>query len=1108
MKRFILFLMIVGISFQMIFAKGGRRPQPIHGQPDAALSGTSSQKFAEKTKFHTVLVKEDISLPRYPAVSPDAQNIVFSYRSDIWISSIDGGEARRITDHIADDIRPVFSPDGKHIAFSSDRKGNYDVYVIPVEGGLPRQVTFRSSDDLVSDWSSDGKSIIFLSRRDIHFYYGNIGTYKISIKGGMPTPVINQMAKNSKLSPGDKLIAFNINRVPDFRQRYRGSANNDIYTCDLETNTYSKLTNHPGNDKWPVFGGSRIFYVSDKDNTFNIWKMNTDGSDKTQVTFHKGDQVRFPAVSADGKIIVYEYLDKLYRKDEGKDPYPLKIYAPSDYKTDPVVTKHYTSDASEMAVSAGGEFIAFVIRGEIFLLKKDWEKAKNLTNNAAREKNISWSPDGKSLLFTSDRNGNNDLFLISSASDKDIYFTFDYDTKSLTQSEKEEYSGMFSPDGEKIAYIEGNGNLVMMDKDGKNKRTIWEGWSLQPNFQWSPDSGYIAFSREDNNFNQDVYIYELNQDKIYNISMHPDDDHTPCWSPNGRFLYFLSKRSDNNTDIWQVALTKQWYDMTEDEWKQFLEKEEKKDDEKEKSKKPKGKPDVSPVTIDFKDIRLRMTHITRLLGEELELVITDDSKNIVFTAQNDEGAGLYSIKWNGKDKTVLVPKVPAPSALTLIKGKKGTDCYYISNGKLYQLKLNLSTGNGKGSANAAPKAIPFGARLVIDRFKENSQKFDEAWRLMRDNFYDPNFHGADWDALYKKYRPWALQTMTIPDFNFVFTMMLGELNASHLGIYAPDRGRTEPGDVTTGLIGVLFDPAFSGPGFKVKKVLRDSPADRYQSKLYPGDIITAINGEPVAGDSNFYRIMAYRVNEKVLLEVLREKGKQKQTINIEITPVDNQGQMVYQTWIEETREKVEQLSDGKLAYLHIQGMGWPNLEKFEDELYSVAHGKEGLIIDVRYNGGGWITDYLLQILMTQQHAVTIPRGGGKGYPHSRRSIFSWSRPIVVLINHQSYSNAEIFPWAIRTLKRGPIVGKQTFGAVISTGGTALIDGTFLRLPFRGWYVNDGTMTNQELHGCKPHYPVENLPGEESAGIDRQLQKAVEVLQQEVEKSQKDSIWRG
>lgn len=1047
----------------------------------------------------------DISLLRYPAVSPDAKHIAFSFQSDIWISSIDGGSARRITDHIADDTRPVFSPDGKRIAFSSQRKGNYDVYVIPVEGGVPRQVTFRSSNDFVTDWTADGKNVIFFSARDIHFYYGNNGTYKIAVGGGMPVPVIHQMAKNSKLSPDNQIIAFNINRVPDFRQRYRGPANNDIYTCNLKTRTYAKLTTHKGGDKWPVFGGDRIYYVSDDGSTqtFNIWRMNSDGSDKTRVTSHKGDQVRFPAVSKDGKILVYEYMNKLYRKDEGKEPYPLKIYAPSDYKTEPVTTKNYTADASEMAASHDGKFIAFVIRGEIFVLKKDWQKAKNITGSPAREKDISWSPDGKSLLFTSDRNGNNDIFLLatSAKSQKDIYHTFDYNLRQLTDSEAEEHGAFFSPDGEKIAYIEGKGNLVIVDKDGKNKKYVRESWNMK-DIQWSPDGNYIAFSWMDNNFNQDVYVYWLKQDKVFNISMHPDDDHTPRWSPDGRFLYFLSKRADNNTDIWRVALSKQWFDMSEDEWKELLEKEEDDDDEENKEKKEA----VQPIFIDFKEIHLRMTHLTRLLGEEQELVLTGDGKNIIFSAENDEGSGIYSIQWDGKEKKVLLAKVTGPGDLTVTEEGKKEKFYYRSDGKLY--KIDITKLDKKETKTFTVDNIPFAARLVVDRFKENAQKFDEGWRTMRDKFYHPQFHGADWNDLYRKYRPWAIDAVTIHDFNYVFTMMLGELNASHLRISAPDWRKKRPGDVTTGLIGVLFDPQFNGPGFKVKKVLRYSPADRFQGKLYEGDIITAVNGEAVGKNQNFYRMMENRADEKVMLEVIRNKGKQKQKLNIGITTVARQNEFVYKTWIHETREKVNQLSNSKFAYLHIQGMGWPNLEKFENELFSLANGKEGLIIDVRYNGGGWITDYLLQVLMTKQHAYTIPRDGGKGYPHGRRSIFSWSKPIVVLINHQSYSNAEIFPWSIRTLKRGPLVGKQTFGAVISTGGMFLIDKSWLRLPFRGWYVNDGTETNQELNGCPPDYMVENLPGEESVGKDRQLEKAVEVLKKEVEKSKKDNIWRG
>ncbi|MCK5220297.1 MAG: peptidase S41, partial [Candidatus Aminicenantes bacterium] len=284
--------------------------------------------------------------------------------------------------------------------------------------------------------------------------------------------------------------------------------------------------------------------------------------------------------------------------------------------------------------------------------------------------------------------------------------------------------------------------------------------------------------------------------------------------------------------------------------------------------------------------------------------------------------------------------------------------------------------------------------------------------------------------------------------------------------------------------------------------LKGSPAFHKNSRLSADDIITSVNGEKAGLASNFYMFMEDKAGEPVMLQILR--GEEK--LDVEITPVSSNRNFIYDSWIERNQKKVDELSGGKLAYLHIQSMGWTNLEKFERELHSVAYGKEGLVIDVRYNGGGWITDYLLQILTTKQHAVTIPRDGGKGYPHGRRSIFAYTKPIVVLINQMSYSNAEIFPWSIRTLKRGTLVGKQTFGAVISTGGTALIDGTWLRLPFRGWYVNDGTMTNMELNGCPPDVPVENLPGEEIKGVDRQLNKGVEVLLEKVKESAKSKIW--
>ncbi len=465
------------------------------------------------------------------------------------------------------------------------------------------------------------------------------------------------------------------------------------------------------------------------------------------------------------------------------------------------------------------------------------------------------------------------------------------------------------------------------------------------------------------------------------------------------------------------------------------------------------------------------------------MVVSNDSKTIYFTAKNDNGVGLYKVDWNGKNRKTLFSKIKNPFNLIF----KNKSLFLISAGDI--VKIN----------NKNRKNINFKARMVINKLQENEEKFNEAWRKMRDNFYDPNFHGVDWNNMYNKYKKMAVNTVIPQDFDYVFRMMLGELNASHLGIYSPDSNFDRR--VRTGYLGVIFDFSDKGKGLKIKKVLLNSPAFRKISRLYEGDVILSINGKEIKNNTNIYKLLEDRVNEKVLLEVLRNKRK----IEIEITPSYSQTSFVYDTWVKENRKKVEKISKNEFAYLHIKGMSWPNLEKFEKELYSIANGKKGLIIDVRYNGGGWITDYLLQILMTKQHAVTIPRNGGKGYPHTRRSIFSWSKPIVVLINQQSYSNAEIFPWSIRTLKRGPLVGKQTFGAVISTGGTSLIDGTWLRLPFRGWYVNDGTMTNMENHGCPPDYPVENLPGEEYRGIDKQLIKAIEVLKELVKMSEKDII---
>ncbi len=1030
-----------------------------------------------------------ISLPRTPSVSPDGQYVVFSYNGDIWKVSIKGGRALRLTDNIGVEINPVYSPDGKYIAFSSDRNGNFDVFVMDSEGGIPRQLTFRDSSDYVTGWSPDGKYIIYHTPGTLHHFYRNYNVYKVPFNGGTPFMLIPEVSKNGVFNHKGDLVAFNFGTAPELRKRYRGTANIEIYLYNLKEKSFKKFTNFNGNDKWPKFSpdDKYVYFVSDrsKDMVFNLYKKDLKTGAVKQITFFKNGQVRFPSIANNKNVIVFEYKNKLYKVLNDGKPEEIKIYAPADYKDPVIVKKTYTSKADTMLISPDNKEIAFIVRGELFVMSEDGKLIKRLTTTPSRERDICWAEDGKSLYFTSDRDGNYNIFKISS-SDKGrdrLSETLKLKVERITNTPEDEGEMKLSPDKTKLAYIRGNGNLIVRDiKTGKEKAIV-KGWS-ELTFNWSPDSKWIAYSQDDNDFNTDIYIIPANGGKAYNISKHPDIDTDPVFSPDGKRLYFVSRRGemgertvDNNIDIFTVFLEKKYDQMNEYEYKRATENDK-------KSKKV-------DVKIDFDNINNRVKRLTSIYGHEYGIAVSPDSKSIAFASRNDRGGYLFLGKWDGLKFTVkkLTKSAVNPSEITF--DKKGKTIYF-------------KKGNGTfakiGVSGSGYKSIPFRAKVIINRALENAQKYNEGWRVLWNHFYDPHFHGIDWKKAGEYYKPWAIKTRTLNDFNYVFTMLLGELNSSHQGI----RGGWKKNEVRTGYIGVEFCPHYKGKGLRVHKVFKYSPANREISKLYPKDIILKVNEKEIGSHTNFYKLMEDTINKEVLLTVKR--GKETKEIIIRPVSYSTLKTIIYKNIVESRRAKVEKLSNGKLTYIHIRGMGTQNAREFEKELYSVAHGKDGLIIDVRNNGGGWITDLLLSMLMTRQHAITIPRGGGKGYPQGRRVFYNWPKPIVVLINPNSYSNAEIFPWSIRTLKRGKLVGEQTFGAVISTGAVFLIDGTYVRMPFRGWYVNDGTFTNMEHHGCPPDVYVPYKLGELSKGEDSQLTKALEVLRNEVRKAKKLKTW--
>ena len=1025
---------------------------------------------------------------RQPAPSPDGTRIAFSYRGDIWTVTPDGTDPTRLTVHPAYDAYPVWSPDGKWIAFSSKRHGNMDVFVIPAAGGKARRLTWHSADDVVSDFNRNSDEVLFYARYRGDHYYRDPILYTVPVAGGTPKPLFQDFGNMARFAPDGHRVAYVDHNPPWWRKDYRGPANMDIRVFDGRTGTFSdKLTTFDGNDYCPMWlDDSVLYYLSDTDGFMNVWKMSADGSGKEQITRVEEQNMAYAAIARDGSLIAIELNGKLLilatATGELKE---ITVTAPSDitYADMDILTEN--RGASDMIASPDGKQIAFVVYGDVFVMKTEKGKARNLTQDNFRQQDLAWSPDGKYLYFASDRSGNYDIFRVSSATNDPLYRTLELKTEQITRNPEDDMAPDLSPDGKQLAFMRGTGDIILADGDGRNQRIFLEHW-YPSDFSWSPDSRFIAYAMTDNMFNTDIYIRPVGEGNAVNITRHPDDDYSPEWTADGKMLYFLSHRDGYSNDVWYVYLTKADDQMTEEEREEAREsaKNMKKDKKKAKKAREEGEdenedePGIS-VAIDFDNIHKRIHKLTRLEGDEGSFAVSEDGEEIVFTARIKDQSSLWKIKRTGED-------------LEELKGTTGVaSIHYNKEAKVYFFRTG--TG-GLKSVTFKGKLENYGynAKVVTSTAAIRRQMFLECWRIMNNRFYDPDFHGEDWEAMKEKYMPLADQAASREDFDDVIRQMIGELNGSHLGIYPPSRGVR----FQTGSLGILTDYDHQENGWKVRRVLDGSPASYEKSRIYAGDVITAINGAPVGGNTSVYANLFDTVGERILLRVTGKDGKERKVTIEPVSPRETLNSL-YDDWVEQNRKLVTEYSGGRLGYVHIRSMDQTSYNQFQQEVYSEARDKDGLVIDVRNNGGGWTTDILLRIIGQKQHAFTIPRDGGKGYPDmERKQVFLWTHPIVVTCNEGSYSNAEIFSHAVKTLGLGKLVGMPTFGAVISTGGTRLIDGSYFRIPFRGWYVA-GTGQNMENGPAVPDYIVETQPEDEARGMDRQLKKAVQVLLQQL-----------
>lgn len=1025
-----------------------------------------------------------VRFARYPAPSPDGKQIAFSCQGDLWLVASTGGEARRLTVHEGYDYAPIWSPDGTRIAFTSDRYGNDDVFVLNLRNGSIQRLTFWSGRDRALGWTPDGKAVIFESSRDWEPYGAEGCAYVAPLSGGTPYRLHDIPGTYAVLSPDGERAAFIRRDSAWWRKGYRGSASGDIWIHHLKQNRFVRLTQDNIPDTQPLWSpnGKTLYFLSERDGTHNLWAIDVASRAVKQLTRYRGDGIRFPQIARNANLIAYEQgMDICTLDPVSGEIHILQIVAPAaDVRKPQESWQQVRGDVSEFAVAPNGKEVAFVVRGEVFVTRyPDGGTARRLTETVEPESGLTWSPDSKSLVFASERDGTTSLYLVTSDDPEEprLRRTSKLKTERLTNSPQPDTSPVFSPDGKKIAFRRGNGDLVLLDMETRKERILLHHWNLG-RFVWSPDSRWIAYELEDNEYNSDIYILSIENGKSVNVSRHPNNDINPSWSADGRALAFLSQRDGRNFNICYVFLRKADDEKSKADWQD--EEDAKYDAPKKPDEKPKEqKTEKEPVQIDFEDIHDRVRQVTRYVGGVQEIALSPDGKKIAFRSSYQGQSDLYVIGWDGSDEKRLTTGGTSPSDIRW--SSDGNTLTFLSRGRISR----IAAGGG------TVQSTDFNAQMRIDLAAEREYVFDAVWRTLNEVFYHPQFHGTDWASMRLKYRPYLQYVTEDRDFSAVVYLMLGELNSSHVG-FTP-RQTTNPASVQTGMLGVVWANSRDGEGLVVESVIPNTPAARTDVNLKPGERVLAINDRRITPTTNVWELLNGTVGEKTTLLVRSTDGKERMVTLRPISSADFR-RACYEHWTKRNRQWVEERSGGTLGYVHIQGMGEMNVYEFIRQLHAVAYGKKGLVIDVRFNGGGWTTDYLLAILMAKRHAYTLSRGGEPGYPQDRLPLYVWTKPIAVLCNERSFSNAEIFTHAIRTLKRGPVIGMPTGGGVISTGRRTLIDGSSVATPGRGWFTIDKG-ANMEHNGAVPDYVVEDLPQDIAEGRDRQLTKAVEVLRQ-------------
>lgn len=1054
-----------------------------------------------------------------PSLSPDGAEITFVSGGDIWTVPATGGEARLLVSHPDNESRPLYSPDGKYLAFVSSRTGNGDVYLLTIETGAIKRLTYDDGAEMLSGWSRDGKMLYFQSTsRDIA---GMNDIYRVSISGGTPMAVTADRYANEFYgvpSPDGKTLAFSARGIASNQWWRKGHSHLDeaeiwLYHMDSKkaATAYERVTEPGAKELWPMWSpdGKNIYYVSDRNQAQNLWMQPIGGKPTVLTTFTKG-RVLWPSIAYDGKTIVFERDFQLWKYDvTSRQAAPLSVRLRGVAASPAVERLKLSNQFRELTLSPDGKKVAFVAHGDVFAASsKEGGEAIRISHTAANESQPAWLPNSRSLVYVSTRDG--------------VAHIYQYDVATrnetqLTDGALDDGSPVFSPDGKSMAFIRNGQELRVLDLSTKKDRLLKKAYLGRPPFAasgsvvWSPDGKWIAFA-------------SFGAKTFRNISVIPSTggDSKPVsflantfggnvsWSPDGKYILFSTTQRTETAQIARIDLIPRPPKFREDQFRDLFNEEIPKTlkpspattaTSKSRDTTARALGDTAKLgkggatTIVFEDIRQRLSLLP--VGVDVDAhSISKDGKTLLITATvaGQQNLYTYSLDELGREQSVA-------RQLTSTAGSKnsaqfspdGKEIFYLEQGRIQSIALD--------KREAKPLAVT--AEMDVDFGNEKLEVFRQAWDIQNKGFYDSTFHGVDWKAIRADYEPLAAGARTPDELRRLISLMLGELNASHSGISAPAGSN----QTTTGRIGLRFDrDEYERNGkLKITEIVALSPA-ALTGSIKPGDYLLAVDGTEITSATNLDQLLENQINRRISLMVASTATGTPREIVVRPVNLTTEKGLLYKQWVQQQRQYVDKVSGGRLGYVHMYDMSAESLAQLSIDLDADNHAREGVVVDVRNNNGGFVNAYALDVFTRKGYMTMTPRGLPAAPARTQLGQRALESPTILVTNQHSLSDAEDFTEGYRSLKLGKVVGEPTGGWIIYTSAAQLIDGSSVRLPFIK--ITDNAGKNMELAPRPVDIAVTRPIGESYSEKNSQLDRAVAELLKDINEAKASKLSSG